>query len=786
MADRSPSRNPSRPAARVRLTADEWRELNVRILNGIDVKSAAESMGARFTGRKTGDRLICHAVDRVEKGAHDSAAFNVGTGKFRGHYYDFGGAKLSMSLWDFGAKYGGFADWEACRRHFAGVARIPYPDTPEFVRPARAPRTPSRPLPPRVDTRVRENIGEQLDKLHAWAMKTGALTRLAVELHVHKDALIAQRVGFAPLRPGRWEYNLYDPDTKVSAAALIFPEAQVIGLKKPQRQSADRRGLGNDTRKQALPNRPRGLTISHDWHVLAKSSGQMFIICEGATDTAAIYSMGLGVLGIPMKGYCAEDVAVMIARAHKKGVFPAATPITVMVDRDKTGFASTERLAQYIANALGRPVAGRFAPSVRYRPMLHPMDWEFPAERYPFLHDETDPRWLTLKERKGVAKDTREWLGWVADADRLGLDARLALGRRFAAELEFAFDVSPEVVAPAPTCVAPAVMEEGGVEIVYSLSSKDMVLDAGGHKTISTPPVPPKPPAAPAPPLSPLSKLTLPRNLTCPKPSVVFLGEKRRIGHGAYCRIACGCFNCVACCSRRRSDWGYHLEERFRHMLTPLPSHFWRGPVADMARITRRVRKKFGEYASIIVPGGQAVVIATQDFPGATPIDLAGATREMVDAVLSVEYRPGIKHKRYRPINASRNWKLPGRGTGTGDYISLSRRFRNPKVSLKIAEDMGVITHDKSRPFAPCEFPAAWTRRDQKLAGLWAAMEVYPAGYVKGTSPVPDVAAVASVYLALPFAPPPLPKPKKLTARERKAAERLAKFAATPGLFDVP
>src|SRR6266545_3042623 len=131
MSDPRTSRKSSRP------TPDEWRELEVRILANLDIKAAYESMGVVFTGRQNGQRLMCRAVDRVEKGASDSAGVNVGDGEFRGRYYDFGGQKLSLSLWEFGAKFGKFTDWRACRRHFAKVASVPYPDEPDHAPAAR-------------------------------------------------------------------------------------------------------------------------------------------------------------------------------------------------------------------------------------------------------------------------------------------------------------------------------------------------------------------------------------------------------------------------------------------------------------------------------------------------------------------------------------------------------------------------------------------------------------------------------------------------------------------------
>lgn len=105
----------------------EWKECERQILAALDVRSEYEAMGVAFARDRTSASgwLACHAVDREDNNA--SAAVNVSEGPLRGRYRDMGGEGLSLSFWDFAARFGHYSDWREARRHFAGRTGVRMP-----------------------------------------------------------------------------------------------------------------------------------------------------------------------------------------------------------------------------------------------------------------------------------------------------------------------------------------------------------------------------------------------------------------------------------------------------------------------------------------------------------------------------------------------------------------------------------------------------------------------------------------------------------------------------------
>ncbi len=105
----------------------EWQGATQAIIESTNIKAFYESLGVQFAASKptTKGWLACHAVDREDR--NPSAAVNVGSGPQRGRYRDQGGSGESLSLFDFGAKYGHYTDWMDVRQKLAIAAGIKLP-----------------------------------------------------------------------------------------------------------------------------------------------------------------------------------------------------------------------------------------------------------------------------------------------------------------------------------------------------------------------------------------------------------------------------------------------------------------------------------------------------------------------------------------------------------------------------------------------------------------------------------------------------------------------------------
>lgn len=90
-------------------------EANRLIFAALDIPAEYKKLGVKFSAAEPNANgfQACHAIDRTD--SNPSAAVNVRTG----YYVDLGPGGASMSLWDFTAKHGKHADWQAARRHYA-------------------------------------------------------------------------------------------------------------------------------------------------------------------------------------------------------------------------------------------------------------------------------------------------------------------------------------------------------------------------------------------------------------------------------------------------------------------------------------------------------------------------------------------------------------------------------------------------------------------------------------------------------------------------------------------
>jgi hypothetical protein len=397
MAQDTPRRNPSQPV-RAGARADEWRAAKSKVIELLDIRATYEAMRVRFLNRsESGGRLACYAIDRQSEKTPGSAGVTM-SGKFRGYYSDFGHDRLNLSLFDFAVKFGGLADYMAALRHFAAQVGVVLPVGEYRDKQPLRPKNSPKPPPAREELPRRcEDIGPTLLAYHRRAVASGELDDLAARLRVHREGLDA--LGASVTRPGDDRAYTLDADGHCS----LYPESRVTGFPRPTMVSADRRGEG--AVKKCLKDRVRGIYVPLGWAKRVRATGYLFV-GEGASDIAALTSMGLGALGLPSAKGLVSELVALVTRARAKGVIPADVRIICMIDVD--GGAGSEGMAKTaadLANALGRPIYRRYAPwAVRGGEVI-----------------------------SFGPKDSREWLGLMLDhPEREPADVRHALGLRFA------------------------------------------------------------------------------------------------------------------------------------------------------------------------------------------------------------------------------------------------------------------------------------------------------------------------------------------------------------------
>lgn len=111
-----------------------WREAEARALGTLNLRAEYAAMGVRLCEGEPNRNgwLSCHAVGRED--ATPSAAIHVASGRYR----DLGGDWLSLSLWEFAARFGGgrWPTWKEARAYFLEKAGIDLPKGRPSVDPA--------------------------------------------------------------------------------------------------------------------------------------------------------------------------------------------------------------------------------------------------------------------------------------------------------------------------------------------------------------------------------------------------------------------------------------------------------------------------------------------------------------------------------------------------------------------------------------------------------------------------------------------------------------------------
>jgi|GEM_PF-5076169 len=379
-------------------SADEWRALKAKVLDLLDIRAAYEAMGVRFlNSSESSGRLACYAIGRQSEKTPGSAGVTM-SGKFRGFYSDFGHDRLNLSIFDFAVKFAGLADYMAALRHFAAQVGVVLPvGNYRDKHPLRPKELPKPPAVRKERPRRCEDIGPTLLAYHGRAAASGELDDLAARLRVHRDGLDA--LGASVTRPGDDREYTLDTDGHCS----LYPEARILGFARPTLVTADRRGEGKV--KKCLNGRVWGIYVPLGWTKRVRATGYLFV-AEGASDIAALTSMGLGTLGLPSAKGLVSELVALVVQTRAKGVIPADVRIICMIDVDDgAGFEGMAKTAGELANALRRPIYRRYPP------------W-------------------AIRDGKVIdygPKDSREWLGLMLDyPEREPADVRHALGLQFA------------------------------------------------------------------------------------------------------------------------------------------------------------------------------------------------------------------------------------------------------------------------------------------------------------------------------------------------------------------
>lgn len=111
-----------------------WREAEAKALGTLNLRAEYAALGVRLCDGEPSRSgwLSCHAVGRED--STPSAAIHVATGRYR----DLGGDGLSLSLWEFAARFGGgrWPTWKESRAYYLEKAGVKLPRGRPSVDPA--------------------------------------------------------------------------------------------------------------------------------------------------------------------------------------------------------------------------------------------------------------------------------------------------------------------------------------------------------------------------------------------------------------------------------------------------------------------------------------------------------------------------------------------------------------------------------------------------------------------------------------------------------------------------
>jgi hypothetical protein len=650
----------------------DWRELDRRILAGLDIRAEYEALGARIVGRRESASgwLACRAFGREDR--NPSAAINVGDGPARGKYVDHGGGDLhnSYSLWDVAARYGNFLGWRDARDHYARKAGIDLPHPPRGVWRREAGNggvLASRPdREHRPETRTDAELKNRFSLVEATPREVAdAASRLKLP-----EFILSTLPLYAGLVNGR-------------RRAPLFPEMSsgngtIIGL------------YESDLPDSKPVTGKRGLCLHPNFYT---NSGPIFIT-RVHRPTLALVSLGLRAVGWTIK---ADAVALLTHillddyvafSAH----VAAGWPIVVVGHnstysrRGRRNDEEYSQLARDLATSLGRDILLTF-PNIDLPNCLGFTDcWDWFCDLWPPLH-------CTEAE----ARDGRAKLNGGMTFE--------ACGAMFAQELlASAITITPRL----------------GRRANFSYADK-------GYKRNSRAEPPPPPAPSPAvPPSSASRKRTAAAGQRpCPARGMPLLQALDDPYQGAAMQVPCKRWTCVACFKWQQGKWTKHLCDGEAGAICTVPAGkrivrreepiwLWEGGQDSCKRMVDRIRRAGGEYAAVCTAGDRVVIATTaavRDFRQVAPQEAAAA---VAAAIAEIPYRPTREGESRRPVNTSRGWKLPKKEPS----YRLKEMARNttPGELIDRGAKLGLNITGQQTPELPWmgewEFPGGWTSQD--------------------------------------------------------------------------
>lgn len=168
----------------------------------------------------------------------------------------------------------------------------------------------------------------------------------------------------------------------------------------------------------------------------------------------------------------------------------------------------------------------------------------------------------------------------------------------------------------------------------------------------------------------------------CPKAASVHLAHKTRKGVGAVARLGCKSWACLGCSGRMRLAYGQSLALHF--MNSPLPIRETSCTPKAWGKVQRRLNYMGADYVRITGDSGLYHVLHTAKTcdPELTMSEAIARLGELLRSV-----RHTARGKRFRPVQASRGWKLPER---VSDYEFAGLvPYANPDKVRKALEDDG-------------------------------------------------------------------------------------------------
>jgi hypothetical protein len=486
-------------------------------------------------------------------------------------------------------------------------------------RPAPSGRPPHRPAQearpaPEAPSWPRREYALEVDRWAQTARQTGLWAREGRRLNVREEALAALRVG----------------DRKMSGVSFWPEWGQVLV------DAGDRDRLewlqvnfvrrihkpGEPDLKLSQPGAFRGLYLPTCWELRAGRSGRLYVV-EGGSDTAAVWGMGLAVVGLPNCRDGEELLCRALCDAMLGGLLPDSLEVVLVADNDEAGRRGFAQVGQYVAD-------------------------NFKGEVVVYLSRTPDD-----------AKDSREWLRSRSKRVNDEPTARLAAWGRW-----FAKAVMALAVRVAYRDCGRISDSHAHARAYAHVQAQAQAVQAQAHTH------------ARANPPDPNVGLTgiLPRGLIatreeldrpCPNGHTRALESRADPDHWAALRLRDKRWSCPVCSLRLKEERAEHFGLIF-HGLTQCV-YSYECPREEFGAVQDRIgrlRKEGhdGEYVKVEQAGGRVVVLTTAPVAGGEPMAPLAGFAVLLDAIAAIPLNDPawaeLGARGPHRVTASKAWQL--------------------------------------------------------------------------------------------------------------------------------